>query len=137
MDAKIDAMEITRLKDVYGALLTDRQAEMLSLFYDFDNSLSEIAEQYGVSRQAVRDVIERAKVQLAELEVKLGFAKKIEETLEICKRLRTSYRERDDAAVLAEIPNGAQITILGGACGNARSRLGEKEWHCFRDSVRE
>ena len=58
MDAKIDAMEITRLKDVYGALLTDRQAEMLSLFYDFDNSLSEIAEQYGVSRQAVRDVIE-------------------------------------------------------------------------------
>lgn len=75
MDAKIDAMEITRLKDVYGALLTDRQAEMLSLFYDFDNSLSEIAEQYGVSRQAVRDVIERAKVQLAELEVKLGFAK--------------------------------------------------------------
>ena len=47
-------------------------------------------------------VIERAKVQLAELEVKLGFAKKIEETLEICKRLRTSYRERDDAAVLAE-----------------------------------
>ena len=102
MDAKIDAMEITRLKDIYGALLTDRQAEMLSLFYDFDNSLSEIAEQYGVSRQAVRDVIERAKVQLAELEVKLGFAKKIEETLEICKRLRTSYRERDDAAVLAE-----------------------------------
>ena len=52
MDAKIDAMEITRLKDVYGALLTDRQAEMLSLFYDFDNSLSEIAEQYGVSRKA-------------------------------------------------------------------------------------
>ena len=36
------------------------------------------------------------------MEVKLGFAKKIEETLEICKRLRTSYRERDDAAVLAE-----------------------------------
>ena len=102
MDAKIDAMEITRLKDVYGALLTDRQAEMLSLFYDFDNSLSEIAEQYGVSRQAVRDVIERAKVQLAELEVKLGCAIKIAETLEICNRLRTSYRERDDAAALAE-----------------------------------
>ena len=61
-----------------------------------------VAAALGVSRQAVRDVIERAKVQLAELEVKLGFAKKIAETLEICKRLRTSYRERDDAAALAE-----------------------------------
>ena len=55
------------------------------MFYDFDNSLSEIAEQYGVSRQAVRDVIERAKVQLAELEVKLGFAKKSKKPLKFAK----------------------------------------------------
>ncbi len=104
MEAKIDAIEITRLKDVYGALLTKKQTEMLSLFYDFDNSLSEIAEQYGVSRQAVRDTIERAKNQLLELEQKLGFAEKISQTFEICSELRNSSclkKERDVAAALA------------------------------------
>lgn len=105
MEAKIDAIEITRLKDVYGALLTKRQTEMLSLFYDFDNSLSEIAEQYGVSRQAVRDTIERAKNQLFELEQKLGFAEKISQTFEICKELRNSSctaKQRGGTAALAE-----------------------------------
>lgn len=104
MEAKNDAIEVIRLKDAYGPILTERQAEILTLFYDYDNSLSEIAEQYGVSRQAIRDTIERAKSQLFELESKLNFADKILQTHEVSEKLsELSLRTNDcEVSTLAE-----------------------------------
>lgn len=67
---------ISLLNDYYGNLLTDRQKEMLELFYDFDMSLGEIAEQFSVSRQAVRDSILRGEKALQNFEDKLGLLKK-------------------------------------------------------------
>ena len=56
---KNQTFRMTMLFDFYGELLTERQKEFYELYYDEDLSLSEIAENYGISRQGVRDVIVR------------------------------------------------------------------------------
>lgn len=58
------------LYDFYGDLLTDRQREFYDLYYNEDLSLAEIAENYGISRQGVRDVIVRAEAAMTEVEDK-------------------------------------------------------------------
>ena len=62
----------TMLLDFYGDLLTDKQREYFDLHYNSDLSLYEIAEQSGVSRQAVWDIIRRAEQSLREYENKTG-----------------------------------------------------------------
>lgn len=56
------------LKDFYGSLLTDKQQYVLELYYEHDLSLSEIAEEMGISRQAVHDIIKRAEGLLSDYE---------------------------------------------------------------------
>lgn len=70
-------VEIGLLNDYYGGLLTQYQTETLRSYYDDDLSLAEIAEEQGVSRQAVMDVIKRAELKLKEYESKLGLVAKI------------------------------------------------------------
>lgn len=70
-------VEIGLLNDYYGGLLTDYQTRLLSSYYDEDLSLKEIAEEEGVSRQAVADVIKRSSEKLVEYEEKLGLVEKI------------------------------------------------------------
>lgn len=60
------------LLDFYGGLLTDKQRECFDLHYNEDLSLSEIAEQSGISRQGVWDNIRRAELALTEIEEKTG-----------------------------------------------------------------
>ena len=80
-----DVLNIVRLYNVYGNLLTENQSNILSLFYDCDCSLAEIAEQYGVSRQAVRDTIKKAELTLLNLEEKLGILSKMKKINAIAK----------------------------------------------------
>ena len=65
-------LTITVLLDFYGELLTAKQADALRLYYDEDCSLSEIADDMGLSRQGARDFIKRGEQQLFEFEEKLG-----------------------------------------------------------------
>ena len=51
---KNQTYRMTMLFDFYGELLTDRQKEFFDLYYNEDLSLSEIAENEGISRQGVR-----------------------------------------------------------------------------------
>ena len=77
-------LEIGFLLDFYGELLSDSRREAAELYYNEDLSLAEIAESAGITRQGVRDNIEKAKVQLTGFEEKLGLAAKfraIEHTL--------------------------------------------------------
>ena len=67
---KNQTYRMTMLFDFYGELLTDRQKEFFDLYYNEDLSLSEIAENEGISRQGVRDVIVRAEAAMTEIEDK-------------------------------------------------------------------
>ena len=73
---KSQAYRMTMLFDFYGDVLTDRQKEFYDLYYNEDLSLGEIAENYGITRQGVRDVIVRAEAVLTELEDKTGLIKR-------------------------------------------------------------
>ena len=73
---KNQTYRMTMLFDFYGELLTERQKEFYQLYYDEDLSLGEIAENYGISRQGVRDVIVRAEAYMTEIEDKTGLVKR-------------------------------------------------------------
>ncbi|MBR6044322.1 MAG: putative DNA-binding protein [Ruminococcus sp.] len=60
------------LLDLYGELLTEKQRDMLELYYNDDLSLAEIAEHYEISRQGVHDSIRRGEEALEEYERVLG-----------------------------------------------------------------
>ncbi|NLJ24071.1 MAG: YlxM family DNA-binding protein [Firmicutes bacterium] len=64
------------LFDFYGQLLTDKQRLFFSLYHQDDLSLGEIAEQYGVTRQAVYDTLRRSQNTLMDFEEKLGLIKR-------------------------------------------------------------
>lgn len=70
------ALKYSRLLDFYGNLLTDRQKEIAVLFFYENNSLSEIADFYQLSRQSVYDILKRVKSTLSEYESKLGLYEK-------------------------------------------------------------
>ncbi len=75
---KNQTYRMTMLFDFYGELLTDRQKEFFDLYYNEDLSLSEIAENEGISRQGVRDVIVRAEAAMQEIEDKTGLIRRFE-----------------------------------------------------------
>ncbi|WP_041315389.1 putative DNA-binding protein [Heliomicrobium modesticaldum] len=64
------------LNDFYGQLLTERQRQVLSLYYEDNFSLAEIAEEFSVTRQAVFDLLKRAEKILLGYEDKLGLVKR-------------------------------------------------------------
>lgn len=72
-------LDIIMLLDVYGEMLTDKQREFLDLYYNDDLSLSEIAENIGITRQGVRDSIKRAEAQLHDMENKIGYIARLNE----------------------------------------------------------
>lgn len=72
-------LKIAYLLDFYGEMLTEKQRDFIDLYYNEDLSLSEIAENEGITRQGVRDSIKRAEVQLFEMEEKLGLADKFDD----------------------------------------------------------
>lgn len=69
-------VKISILCDLYGKLLTEKQFEFLDDYYNNDLSLSEIAENNNITRQAVRDIIKKGERKLFEYEEKLEFMKK-------------------------------------------------------------
>ena len=65
-------LEINRLLDIYGRLLTKQQFEIMSDYYYCDLSLSEISELRNISRTAVSDAIKTATKKLDKFEKSLG-----------------------------------------------------------------
>ena len=94
---KNQTYRMTMLFDFYGELLTDRQKEFFDLYYNNDLSLAEIAENAGISRQGVRDVIVRAEAILTDLEDKTGLIKRLHTMTEQLRQVR------DDAQRLADL----------------------------------
>jgi predicted DNA-binding protein YlxM (UPF0122 family) len=79
-------LDVVLLADFYGEMLTDNQRKFIEYYYSDDLSLSEIAQNEGITRQGVRDAVKRAETQLYDMEKKLGFAertRKITEALDV------------------------------------------------------
>lgn len=69
-------LNISLLLDFYGDVLTERQKDMLEMYYNDDFSLAEIAEFYKISRQGVRSVLKKGEIILSDMEEKLNLAKR-------------------------------------------------------------
>ncbi len=76
------------LLDFYGVLLSDRKRSVMDMYYNEDLSLAEVADEIGISRQGVRDIIKKSEEELVFYEERLGLAKKLQaaeaETNELC-----------------------------------------------------
>lgn len=100
---KTDKLYLARYNDYYGALLTEKQSEMIKLYYDCDISLFEIAEQFGVSRQAVRDSIIRAEQALEHYENVLGLYRKQKSIEEQLDSIQSKLNEQELGLIRAEL----------------------------------
>jgi len=85
-------LEKTLLYDYYGELLTEHQREIYENVVFNDMSLSEAAEEYGISRQGVHDLIRRCNETLAQYEEKLHM---VEESRAIRKAAEAILTEND------------------------------------------
>ncbi len=82
-------LSVSELLDVYGAFLSEKQQNLADLYYNEDLSLSEIAENEGITRQAVSELIRRTEAQLEAWEGKCGYLKKLSEI----KKSAVAYRD--------------------------------------------
>jgi len=78
-------LRIGRLYDIYGCLLTDKQANFIDLYYNHDLSLGEIAQNHKISRQSVHDTIKKSEALLENYEKKLGLYKKSKLKEKLCR----------------------------------------------------
>ena len=86
-------LEISVLLDYYGGMLTDKQRDVIDLYYNQDLSLAEIAEHEKISRQGVRDNIKRGEAYLTELEENLHLAKQTVSLLALLEDIQRRNRE--------------------------------------------
>ena len=102
------------LLDFYGDLLSPRQRDVLSLYYENDLSLSEIGEELSISRQGVRHILKKGEDQLKAFESCLGLEKRYSETEktvdEIVERLKVIREKAGDAYISEEIDKIMELT---------------------------
>ena len=107
MDRELtERLRVIRLFDTYGRLLSVRQQRLLRLYYHDDLSLSEIAEQDEVTRQAVFDALHRSTEELERLEASLQVMESRRQLIGRLNALATALRrlrERVGADVVAEV----------------------------------
>lgn len=101
--------ENSLLYDFYGQLLSRRQREVMALYHEENLSLSEIAQEFGISRQAVHDTLKKAEQALGEYESKLGLVGK----LIASKKAIAEIDEKIDA-MIEEAPSGSLASCEAG-----------------------
>lgn len=75
------------LLDYYSCMLTDKQRDVIDLYYNEDLSLSEIAEHENITRQGVRDSIKRGEQTMLELEEKFRLAERSQKYYDIIEEV--------------------------------------------------
>lgn len=105
-----EKVKISMLCQLYGKLLTKKQFEFIDDYYNNDLSLSEIAENHNITRQAVRDIIKKGKKKLFEYEEKLMFMKRmlnqekrIEKALSELTKIQKDSSDKQVVSVLESI----------------------------------
>ena len=111
-------VEIGLLFEQYKMLLTDKQQEIVSLYYNEDYSLGEISENLKVSRQGVYDTLKRSEKILREYEAKLGLVAKMKE------------RERFTQDIYNKVVDIKQDLLQNRDCANLIPKLDNIEDIC-------
>lgn len=100
-------LNLSLLLDFYGDILSDRQKDMLDMYYNDDFSLSEVADAFSISRQGVRSVLKKGENILFEMEDKLHLAKRFLDmkvkSSEIADQLEKINKEINDDGISSKI----------------------------------
>ena len=90
-----EKVRISILLEIYGKLLTKKQYEFMNYYYNQDLSLSEIADNNEITRQAVNTILTKSKRKLEEYEKKLKFMQKQEKIKQEIEKLeKTATNEQ-------------------------------------------
>ena len=95
-------LNIAYLLDFYGEVLPERKRIVMEYYYQDDLSLAEIAEEIGISRQGVRDIIKKGEEELFFYEEKLHLAERFSKAKQCADRALTLCREQQASAELTE-----------------------------------
>ena len=113
-----NSVKISVLLEIYGKLLTRKQYNLLDDYYNLDLSLSEIAENEHITRQAVRDNLKKGENKLFEYEEKLGIMKTtiekkntIENILSEITTINCNMSDKEIAQILEDVKQKLQILI--------------------------
>lgn len=88
-----EKIRISMLLQIYGKLLTEKQFEFMDYYYNEDLSLSEIAENKNITRQAVREILAKSKNKLEEYEEKVMFYEKVNKINPILDKLEKTNKK--------------------------------------------
>lgn len=103
-------IKISMLNQIYGGLLTKKQNEIIDDYYNNDLSLSEIAQNHEITRQAVRDILKKSEKKLFEYEETLKFMeknleqeKKIEQIIKQLEKIQKNNQDKETSKQLKTI----------------------------------
>ena len=114
----MSAFEITLLFDTYGGMLTEKQQEYLDMRYNQDLSLGEIAQEQGVSRQAVFDNLTRTEALLRRMEENIGSVKRD-------MQMRSALQEILEAATVLDASSDPAVLDCAARIRSAAALLKE------------
>lgn len=85
--------EASLLFDFYGQLLTKKQQQVMRLYHEENYSLSEIGDEFSISRQGVHDTLKKAENALTEYEKKLGLVNKLEISQKVISKIEETINQ--------------------------------------------
>ncbi len=104
-----DIVRYAEMLDLYGGILTEKQFEMLDSYYCRDLTLEEIAENNGVSKQAVHFAIKNAQAKITRLEKQLGILAKHDVLEEMLSEAKDAIRRgEDDELIISRLDDIAK-----------------------------
>ena len=98
-----ESVRLCLLNDFYGALLTKNQQQVLDSYLNYNLSLVEISQNFGITRQAVLDTIKKASKKLEEYEKKLGMLNKYLVQNEIADKIKDAKDYKSSIKKLLDV----------------------------------
>ncbi|MBP5751068.1 MAG: helix-turn-helix domain-containing protein [Firmicutes bacterium] len=107
MKSSLDNLyEISMLMDFYGALLSQRQQDVMRLYHEENCSLQEIADELGISRQGVHEALKKAESTLQGFEDKLGLVERFRAQEQVLQKALQSVDSLLDGCADADVRSG-------------------------------
>ncbi|MBQ6906962.1 MAG: YlxM family DNA-binding protein [Clostridia bacterium] len=98
-------LDIIMLFDFYRNILTEKQIEVIDLYYNEDLSLAEISEHLNITRQGIRDNIKRAEAALIDMENRLNLVEKHKKILMAIDKISKEIAELEENEAIATLPS--------------------------------